>query len=111
MRKTLVLAASLVAGVTTAAAAEIIPISDIARGQSVTVAGTVEHFFDIDEVRLRDESGAVRVYLGSGDLGIETGDRITVSGVMDDDLFSNELYAREVVQANGEVFTISDGDE
>ena len=106
MRTAIVLIAGL--ALATPTLAEVIPIDDIARGQSVTVAGVVEHFFDIDEIRLRDQSGAVRVYLGSGDLPIETGARITVSGIMDDDLFSNELYAREITLENGEILTVSE---
>ncbi len=89
------------------ALADTTPIADIQRGQSVTVAGVVDRFFDTDEIRLRDETGTVRVYLGPRALPIKSGERIVVEGVMDDDLVMNELYARRITRENGEKISIS----
>ncbi|MEM1048893.1 MAG: hypothetical protein AAGL24_22265 [Pseudomonadota bacterium] len=95
---------SLMAGT---ALAETTPIADIQRGQSVTVSGVVDRFFDTDEIRLRDETGTVRVYLGSQPLPIVSGERLVVEGIMDDDLVMNELYARQITRQNGEKIGIS----
>lgn len=91
---------------TTPALADVTSIGDIQRGQPVTVAGVIERFHDEDEIRLRDETGSVRVYLGPQPLALDLGERIQVSGFMDDDLFFNELYAREIVTDDGEVITV-----
>ncbi|MEM8702044.1 MAG: hypothetical protein AAGF82_09485 [Pseudomonadota bacterium] len=98
------IALSLMAG---SALAGTTPIADIQRGQSVTVAGVVDRFFDTDEIRLRDETGTVRVYLGPQPLPIVSGERLVVEGIMDDDLVMNELYARQITRQNGEKIGIS----
>ncbi|MEM7645083.1 MAG: hypothetical protein AAF366_21605 [Pseudomonadota bacterium] len=90
----------------TPAMADIIPIEDVQRGQPVTVAGVVDRFHDEDEIRLRDDTGTLRVYLGPQPLALDLGDRIQVSGFMDDDLALDELYAREIVTADGAVIAI-----
>ncbi|GFE63986.1 hypothetical protein [Litoreibacter roseus] len=86
--------------------ADVIPISELQRGQPATVAGVVERFHDEDEIRLRDETGTVRVYLGPQPVALDLGQRIEVSGFMDNDLIRNELYAREIVAENGETITV-----
>ena len=95
-----------IVGLTGPALAEITPIADLQRGHSITVEGVVDRFFDTDEIRLRDASGTVRVYLGPDMLPIESGERIRISGVMDNDIAFNELYAREVTREGGEIITI-----
>lgn len=95
---------SLMAGT---ALAETVPIADIQRGQSVKVEGVVDRFFDTDEIRLRDDTGTVRVYLGPQALPLRSGERIVVEGVMDDDFVMNELYARQITRENGEKISIS----
>ena len=100
-----------IVGLSTPSVADVIAISEVQRGQTVTVQGTVDHFFDSDEIRLRDESGTLRVYLGPDILPIESGERLRISGIMDNDLFLNELYAREVTRADGTVIEIDRRDE
>ncbi len=89
-----------------AAFANVTPIADLQRGQTATVTGTVDRFLDEDELRLTDDSGSVRIFLGPDLLPIETGEQITVEGIMDDDLLLNEFYARQITRANGDVLTI-----
>ncbi|MCE8005645.1 hypothetical protein [Aestuariivita sp.] len=93
--------------VTSAALADITPIADVKRGQSVVVEGVVDRFFDTDEIRLRDDSGTLRVYLGSQTLPLRSGERIVIEGIMDDSLVMNELYAREITRENGEKISVS----
>ena len=102
-----VLGAAALVATAAVAAAETVPIAQIKRGQSVTVQGEVDRFFDTDEIRLRDDSGTVRVYLGPRAVPIDSGERITVEGVMNDDLVNNELYARKITRANGDVIEIT----
>ncbi|APX12223.1 hypothetical protein [Tateyamaria omphalii] len=96
---------------TAPAFAEVTAIEDVRRNQPVTVAGTVERFHDEDEIRLRDETGSIRVYLGPQPLQLELGQSIQVSGFMDGNLIRNELYAREIVLEDGTVVTIERGYE
>lgn len=103
------LAMSFVAS--TASAADFTAIADIERGQSVTVEGVVDRFYDTDEILLRDASGTVRVYLGPKPAALRSGERIVVEGVMDNDLFQNELYAREITRESGEKMSVSGGYE
>lgn len=83
------------------ALATTIPIGSLERGQSVTIAGTVERITDEDEFRLRDASGAVRVYLGPNRVPVNTGESVTVEGFVDDDPGPMEVYARSLTRADG----------
>lgn len=115
-RMTAILALSFAAGMAQAqtveqtaelGVAQTIAIADVQRGQSVTVAGVVDRFFDTDEIRLRDDSGAIRVYLGEAAVPVQTGERLVIEGVMDDGLLFNELYARSITRESGEVIAVS----
>lgn len=88
------------------AVADVTAIKDVKRNQPVTVAGTVDRFHDEDEISLRDETGTLRIYLGPQPAALELGQRIEVSGFMDDDLVGNELYAREITFEDGTVLTV-----
>ena len=90
----------LAAGTTAADAAGTTPISDIRRGTMVVVSGTVDRILDSDEFRLRDASGAIRVYVGPNWVPVDVGERVTVRGFVDNDLIK-EIHAREVVRADG----------
>ena len=106
-----VLALVALVGLVAPAFADVIAISGLERGRTATIEGTVDRFFDSDDIRLRDESGTVRVYLGPDILPIESGERLSISGIMDDDLVLNEFYAREITQENGDVLVIDRRDE
>ena len=93
------------------AIADVTPIKDVQRNQPVTVAGTVERFHDEDEIRLRDDTGSLRVYLGPRPTALELGQKIEVRGFMDGDLLMNELYARDIVTEDGTVITVERGFE
>ncbi|MDX8352583.1 hypothetical protein [Cognatiyoonia sp. IB215182] len=90
----------------TTALANVTSIADLQRGQTATVAGTIDRFFDEDELRLTDDTGSVRVYLGPDLLPIQTGEQVTIEGIMDDDVFRDELYARRITRENGDVLVI-----
>ncbi|MFQ6549020.1 hypothetical protein AADZ90_013780 [Aestuariibius sp. 2305UL40-4] len=83
------------------AATQITPISDVQRGSSVTIQGTVERILDSDEFRIADATGNLRVYVGPNVVPANVGETVTVSGIMDDEIIRPELYAREVVRADG----------
>lgn len=88
------------------ALADVTAIEDVRRNQPVTVAGVVDRFHDEDEIRLRDETGTLRVYLGPQPVALDLGQSIRVSGFMDGDLIGSELYAREIVLEDGTVVTV-----
>lgn len=81
------------------------PIADLRNGQTVTVNGTVEAITDEDEFRLADESGSIRVYIGPGLVPFDTGEKITVNGIVDRDFGRLEIYARQATRADGTVVT------
>ncbi len=82
----------------------ITPIGSLRRGQPATVRGTVARILDSDELRLTDDTGSVRVYVGwRNRVPARAGERVTVSGVMDDDPWPlrPELYADTITLADG----------
>ena len=85
-----------------AIAESITPIGEVQRGTSVTVQGAVERLLDEDEFRLTDASGSIRVYVGPNIVPAQVGEEVTVRGFVDDD-FVREIYAREMVRADGSV--------
>jgi uncharacterized protein YdeI (BOF family) len=86
------------------ASSEVIAISDAERGQSVTVAGEVSRVLDEDTFRLADDSGSIRVYIGPNRLPVRSGDRVTVSGHVDDDWGPREIYAERLIGVDGAEF-------
>ena len=88
---------------------EIVPIAQLRRGQSATISGRVARLADTDEFRLEDESGSVRVYIGwRNQMPVAVGDRVTVSGVLDDDPWPirNEFYADTISRSDGQVIAL-----
>lgn len=83
-----------------AQAETITPIADAVRGEAVTLRGSVVALLDEDEFRLQDGSGSIVVYLGPEPPQIRRGEALTVRGQIDDD-WPRELYAREIVRADG----------
>jgi uncharacterized protein YdeI (BOF family) len=102
-------AAALVALFMTSAspshAETITPIAEAAHGAAVTVQGAVARVLDDDEIRLADGSGAIVVYLGPDAPAIAAGEQLTIRGRIDDD-WPRELYAREIVRANGDTVAL-----
>ncbi|MGP1274951.1 MAG: NirD/YgiW/YdeI family stress tolerance protein [Caulobacterales bacterium] len=84
-----------------AARDEVTSISQLERGTIVTVQGSVERILDEDEFRLRDETGAVRVYTGPNMVPVDPGETVTVQGWVDDGIGPLELYARSLTRADG----------
>jgi uncharacterized protein YdeI (BOF family) len=95
------------ASTATAAAEKITAIGDVRRGSMVTVQGSVERILDTDEFRLTDATGSIRVDVGYPNfVPVSEGERVTVRGFVDRDLF-RELYAREIVHADGRVTSLN----
>jgi uncharacterized protein YdeI (BOF family) len=99
------LVALFVTAVAPALAETITPIGEAARGAAVTVQGAVARVLDDDEIRLADGSGAIVVYLGPDAPAIAAGEQLTIRGRIDDD-WPRELYAREIVRANGDTVAL-----
>ena len=95
------------APLTALAATQITPISDVQRGSSATIQGTVERILDSDEFRITDETGSLRVYVGPNLVPAEVGETVTVSGILDDEILRPEFYAREIVQSDGTVIQLN----
>ena len=89
-----------------AAADPIVAISDAERGSFVTVEGDVTRILDEDTFRLTDASGNIRVYVGPNRLPVRPGDRVAVTGFVDDDLGPREIYADTIVTADGTTVTL-----
>ena len=95
-------AALLITAASPSRSETITPIAEAARGAAVTVQGAVARVLDDDEIRLADASGDIVVYLGPEAPTIAAGEPLTIRGRIDDD-WPRELYAREIVRANGDV--------
>ena len=101
MRRLFALCLALVAG---PALAGTTPVAELKRDSVATVAGTVDRITDEDEFVLADPTGQVRVYVGPTIVPVRPGEAITVTGMVDDGL-RLEIYAREIVRADGTTFT------
>jgi uncharacterized protein YdeI (BOF family) len=97
------LAAVLALTATPALASDRTPVGDLQRDTFATVQGTVDRLTDEDEFVLSDGTGHVRVYVGSAPVPVRPGETVTVSGHVDDGL-RIEIYAREIVRADGTIF-------
>lgn len=82
-----------------------VAIGDLQYGSSATIRGVVDQITDEDEFRLRDESGSVLVYIGPGIVPFDTGEEITVSGIVDREFGRLEVYARQATRADGSLVT------
>jgi hypothetical protein len=89
---------------TPALAETITPIGNLVRNSNVTVSDTVDRLTDEDECVLSGATGSVRVYVGPNLVPANRGEAVVVRGFVDDDL-RLELYARELVRADGTVVT------
>ncbi len=90
------------------------PIREVRRGQFVTLNGEVQRLRDTDEFVLRDDSGAITVYIGwRNRMPVSVGQRITVVGTADDDVvpgFRPEIYASHIVLPDGRTVELIPGD-
>lgn len=108
MRSVLLLSGLLTAGPALATtAATTVAIDDLQYGTTATISGVVEQITDEDEFRLRDDSGSVLVYIGPGIVPFNTGETITLSGIVDRDFGRLEVYARDAVRADGSRVTFT----
>lgn len=98
MRAFLVATGLLLAG---PALANTVAIGDLQYGSTATISGVVDRITDEDEFRLRDASGSVLVYIGPGIVPFDTGETITLIGIVDREFGRLEVYAREATRADG----------
>ena len=101
MRRALALAVLLACG---PALADPTPVAELRRDSLATVAGTVDRITDEDEFVLADATGQVRIYVGPTIVPVRPGEAVTVTGIVDDGL-RLEIYAREIVRADGTILT------
>jgi len=91
-----------------------IRISEVKRGQSVVLHGTVDRIPDEDEIILKDESGKIEIDLGKlGRMPVKVGDTVTVYGRADDDVlpgFRPDIYASKLVLADGSEIPVEQWD-
>jgi uncharacterized protein YdeI (BOF family) len=87
----------------TAGAERVTAIGDVRRGSMVTVEGVVKRIVDTDEFVLVDASGQIRVDVRYPNfVPVAEGERVKVRGFVDRDVI-REVYAREIVHADGRV--------
>ena len=98
MRAFLVTTGLLLAG---PAVANTVAIGDLQYGTTATISGVVDRITDEDEFRLRDDSGSVLVTIGPGIVPFDTGEAITVSGIVDREFGRLEVYAPQATRADG----------
>jgi uncharacterized protein YdeI (BOF family) len=93
----------------------VIPISQVRRGQRVTLAGVVDRIRDSDEFILRDDTGRIEIYIGwRNAMPVSMGERVTVFGVADDDVFPGrrpDVYADRILREDGSLVTFDRRDE
>jgi uncharacterized protein YdeI (BOF family) len=95
----------------TPTANNITAIDDVKRGSIVTVKGTVNRILDTDEFRLIDGTGSVRVYVGwQNFVSVKQGETVEVTGFVDRSL-RLEIYAQEIVHADGRVTRLANRPE
>jgi len=87
------------------AAASVVAVESVRRGQTVALRGQVTRIRDSDEFVLQDDSGSIRIYIGwRNRMPVAVGDRVTVFGAADDDVFPGrrpEIYATRIVLPDG----------
>lgn len=86
------------------------PIGELERGMSAVIKGKVTRILDLDEFRIEDSTGSIRVYIGwKNSLVSSLGEELIVKGVVDNDLmsfFRPEFYASEIKRQDGTVLKL-----
>ena len=88
------------------ASANAVPIGELRRGSMVLVEGVVDRVTDEDEFVISDASGSIPVWTGQTFFTVQPGERVSVRGFVDDDLYL-EIYAQEIIKQDGTVIEIS----
>jgi hypothetical protein len=83
-----------------AAFAAPVPITKAPRGQPITLTGKVMRITDADAFRMKDETGAVTVYVGPNALPVQVGEEVTVLGALEEG-FPPEFVARALRRSDG----------
>jgi uncharacterized protein YdeI (BOF family) len=102
----MLLGAALALALPGAALAKVTAVEDLRRGVDVRVEGTVERITDEDEFLLVDATGRVLVYIGPNAMPVREGERVLVSGRVDDD-GPLEIYAGEITLDDGRTVEFS----
>lgn len=84
----------------------LVPIAEAERGTFVTVTGEVTRILDEDTFRLTDASGDIRIYIGPNRMPVRTGDTVSISGFVDNDLGPREIYAETALLSDGSSVTL-----
>jgi uncharacterized protein YdeI (BOF family) len=103
------MALSLVLLPRAASADPLVPIADAKRGTFVTLEGEVTRILDEDTFRLSDETGRIRVYIGPNRMPVRPGERVSLTGFVDDDFGPREVYAETLTAEDGEAFIFERG--
>ena len=86
-------------------------IRSLRRGSFATIRAEVVRYRDHDEILVRDASGRIEVFLGSGvfPAPVETGETVTITGWVDDDFIDvrREIYATQIVREDGTVIELA----
>lgn len=81
-------------------------IGSLQRNTRVVIEGVVARASEEDEFVLQDATGSVQVYTGTSFFVAEPGEKVRVSGFVDESLVL-EVYAQEVFHSDGRVTKIS----
>lgn len=105
-------AAGLIALVSTSALAAITTVKSMNNGSQVNVTGTVESVQNEREFTLRDKTGTINVDIESDQsVVLKKGDSVTVSGMVDKDLFGTDINASTVTVNKDMVEAVGDAIE
>ncbi len=86
-------------------------IQSLRRGSFATIQAEVVRYRDHDEILVRDASGRIEVFLGSGVFSppVEVGETVTITGWVDDDIIDirREIYATQIVRDDGTIIELA----
>ncbi|NBE07002.1 hypothetical protein [Paragemmobacter ruber] len=85
----------------TGPATDTVAIADLHDGTTATITGIVDRITGADTFRLRDDSGSVLVHIGPGIVPFDTGETVTLRGIVDRDFGRLAVYARDATRADG----------
>lgn len=80
-------------------------IVNLERNTRVVIEGVVQRTREEDEFVLEDDTGSVQVFTGVTFFPVEVGERVTVTGFVDESLLL-EVYAEEIIHQDGRVTKI-----
>ncbi len=92
-------------------APEVQTIDSLRRGTFATIEAETIRYRDNDEILVRDATGRIEIFLGSGAISppLAVGESATITGWVDDDFFAirREIYATRIVREDGSVVDLA----